>query len=807
MSRFSARTWNVPQVTVFPPAVRDSEDFGLSEYEGLDPGPLGLVAARIQLFDERERDPYGSSPSILQLLNEGTSQEQKGSRTLGYQKLSRRQSHQQEAIWEFLHTELTYLRKLKIITNLFISGLLNLQSIGILQEVDPRQIFSNIQEIIRLHRQVWQEVMWPVLNQAKVSGNPLDPVLLCQGLQTFPEQFHSYIHYCLSEAHCLQYTHVTQQNNKLFAMYVKWAETHKQSNRMRLNDMLVKPHQRLTKYPLLLRAILKKTEDAITRETISSTLAVVENFIRCIDSQMQIREEQQKLELIAKRICQYDVVDSSSDEVDRNVKELSVLDLTLPMVGIGPHYVRILLQEGSLKMKEGRDSKTEVHCLLFTDLFLITKPLKKGNRAKVIRQPLMLDKMISRELKDPGTFLLMYVNELHSVVAAYTFQAPSSSLCKGWIDSLTAAQKQLELLRSREAWMCQAQFKQMQENQESAIRDRNSPNLCRRNPSNGDVSLSDRSSPRIPQVLLTSPENPDPEADDERIKKGHVSPGSPRRRLPGRSCSPGRVGAQRVIERRLRKNGSPKQSQCAEGPEIQLQDVDHEQAEPMERPVIQSQDVGRQQAEPVEGPVIQSQDVGRQQAEPVEGPVFQYQDVGREQAEPVEGPVFQYQDVGRQQAEPVEGPVFQYQDVGREQAKPTEGPEIQSQDVDREQADPAEGPVFQYQVSNRVHAETVESLEIQAPVSDGAQDNPDSGSNLLPQSPDWGLPELRQREDPRSSGPCPVMETLRRAKAMKGSLPEQAGNPQDAVEGEKPGAVTHPIGSSHSLNSNVFARL
>ncbi|XP_038629216.1 pleckstrin homology domain-containing family G member 5-like [Scyliorhinus canicula] len=880
MSRFSARTWNVPQVTMFPPAVRDSEDFGLSEYEGLDPGPLGLVAARIQLFDERGRDPYGSSPSIFHLLNEGTSQEQKGSRTLGYQakktkknvpeyvtlsryqppnsvllgadtiadnrtrarlsaifnstpvnkesekveelyqklsefslfglprlaenlrddweiregeesrihlqnswrdivkgheKISRRQNHQQEAIWELLHTELTYLRKLKIITNLFISGLLNLQSIGILQEVDPRQIFSNIQEIIRLHRQVWQEVMWPVLNKARISGNPLDPILLCQGLQTFPEQFHSYIHYCLSEAHCLQYTHVTQQNNKLFAMYVKWAETHKQSNRMRLNDMLVKPHQRLTKYPLLLRAILKKTEDPITRETISSTLAIVENFIRSIDSQMQIREEQQKLEMIAKRICQYDVVDSSSDEVDRNVKELSILDLTLPMVGIGPHYVRMLMQEGSLKMKEGRDSKTEVHCLLFTDLFLITKPLKKGNRAKVIRQPLMLDKIISRELKDPGTFLLMYVNELHSVVAAYTFQAPSSSLCKDWIDSLSAAQKQLELLRSREAWMCQAQFKQMQENQESAIRDRNSPNLCRRNPSNGDVSLSDRSSPRIPQVILTPPENPDPETDDERTKKGRVSPGSPRRCLPGRSRSPGRVGAQRVIERRLRKeNGTPKQSQRAEGPEIQLQDVD------------------REQAEPTDGPVIQPQDVGREQAEPTEGPIFQYQDVGREQAEPTEGPVIQPQDVGREQAVPMEGPVIQPQDVDFEKAEPTKGPLIQSQDVGREQVESSEGPVIQSQFSNRVHEETAESLKIQAPVSDRAQDNPDSGSNSQPQSPDWNLPEVREREDPSSSGPCQVMEILRRAKAMKGRLPGQAGDAQDAVEGEKPGAVTSP---------------
>ncbi|XP_078064353.1 pleckstrin homology domain-containing family G member 6-like, partial [Mustelus asterias] len=225
MSRFMARTWNIPQLTVLPPprpAARDPEDFGLSEYEGVDPGPLGLVAARIQLFDGRKQDLYGSTHSMPQLLNGGTSADQKGSRTLGYQakktkkivpeyvtlsryqppnnallgyglatdnrtrtrlstifnstpvnkesekmeelyqkltafsvfglprlaeniredweiregqesriclpkswrdivqgheKMSRKQAHQQEAIWELLHTEITYLRKLKIITD------------------------------------------------------------------------------------------------------------------------------------------------------------------------------------------------------------------------------------------------------------------------------------------------------------------------------------------------------------------------------------------------------------------------------------------------------------------------------------------------------------------------------------------------------------------------------------------------------------------------------------------------------------------------------------------------------------------
>ena len=42
---------------------------------------------------------------------------------------------------------------------------------------------------------------------------------------------------------------------------VQWAEAQKQCNRLKLTDLLVKPMQRLTKYSLLLQAILRKTDD------------------------------------------------------------------------------------------------------------------------------------------------------------------------------------------------------------------------------------------------------------------------------------------------------------------------------------------------------------------------------------------------------------------------------------------------------------------------------------------------------------------------------------------------------------------
>lgn len=44
----------------------------------------------------------------------------------------------------------------------------------------------------------------------------------------------------------------------------------------------------------------------------------------------------------------------------------------------------------------------EVYCFLFTDLLLITKPVKRVEKVKIIRQPLLIHNVVCKELKDPG---------------------------------------------------------------------------------------------------------------------------------------------------------------------------------------------------------------------------------------------------------------------------------------------------------------------------------------------------------------------------------------------------------------------
>ncbi|NXF70151.1 PKHG5 protein, partial [Ciccaba nigrolineata] len=363
----------------------------------------------------------------------------------GAEALSRRQCHQQEAIWELLHTEATYIRKLRVITDLFLCCLLNLQESGLLCEVDAERLFGNIGEIIRLHRELWRGVMAPVLAKARRTGAPLDPVDFLDSFKMFGSLFKPYVRYCMEEEGCMEYMRALLRDSELFRAYVTWAEKHEQCSRLKLSDMLVKPHQRLTKSPLLLKSVLKKTDDPCARDAVTTMIGSVECFINDVNSRMRQRQERQRLAAILGRIDAYEVVEGSTDEVD----------------------------------------KMDVYCFLFTDLFLITKPLKKAERTKVVRQPLLVDKVVCRELRDPGSFLLIYLNELGSAVAAYTFQASGQSLCRSWVEAVHNAQNLLQRLRQRRR-LEEEEEEEEEEDGESGASATSSPTILRRSSASPD---------------------------------------------------------------------------------------------------------------------------------------------------------------------------------------------------------------------------------------------------------------------------------------------------------------------------------
>ncbi|CAG2236733.1 PLEKHG5 [Mytilus edulis] len=315
--------------------------------------------------------------------------------------LTKRQHDQQEAIWELLQTEINYIRTLRVITDLFLCVILNLQSEGLLSEIKTEQL-SNVGEIVCVNCDFWESTLVPVLEEARESRLPLNPSIMRDGFK-------------------------------------KWAESQPQCKRLKLTDLLVKPMQRITKYSLLLQAILRKTEEDKQRRALLEMIASVDKFVSSVNLTLKHRHDQERLASIITKIESYDAVEAPNDESLKYIQEYNTnFDLRAPMPGCSASQTRSLIMQSVLKLKDNA-SRMDVECLLFTDLLLICKPSKRMEKYKIIKPPMRVDRLIVHELKDKGSFLLIYLNEYHIPISAFTFHADQRAI-NIWIEHIRKAQ-------------------------------------------------------------------------------------------------------------------------------------------------------------------------------------------------------------------------------------------------------------------------------------------------------------------------------------------------------------------------------
>jgi pleckstrin domain-containing family G protein 5 len=124
---------------------------------------------------------------------------------------------------------------------------------------------------------------------------------------------------------------------------------------------------------------------------------------------MRQQVEHERLSNIIDRIEAYDAIEAPNDECMKVISEYTKVEtlLTCQLPGCGAQEYRNLLREGGLKLKEPY-SRMDVHCFLFTDMLLITKPSRRGDKVKVIKPPMRLDKIMVHPLRDGGQYSFLY---------------------------------------------------------------------------------------------------------------------------------------------------------------------------------------------------------------------------------------------------------------------------------------------------------------------------------------------------------------------------------------------------------------
>ncbi|XP_042548965.1 pleckstrin homology domain-containing family G member 7 isoform X1 [Dipodomys spectabilis] len=378
---------------------------------------------------------------------------------------------QQEAIWELFTSECTYfLDHLLVLKMIFMSTLKYLQIHEYLLDVDLWRLFANLEELTQTSLGFVNSLLSIIKDyvDASETSRLVDfiPVLtkyfrgsLCQSHQT----------YCLNYSAAVFYLESLKQRDD-FSIYLKWCEQNEQCKRLHLPELLVAPLHRLTRYPLLLKNIWKRSTDSTEKIMIYSIKEKVEKSIRDLEGKVKWLDNFQKFRHLQEIIVWPPLWDRDKrffiPECLKHIFKEHMAENILSPTN------RHLLYEGKLTLAESTRF-LDVYLFLFDDFLLLTKTkrnkkklggtdfglicpsltpelqtvIKEGGSCMVLDQPIPLDRLVIKGI-DPlhvsvfglrHAFLIQHENRYQQCIAAFLLQAQTEHIKKTWITQIATA--------------------------------------------------------------------------------------------------------------------------------------------------------------------------------------------------------------------------------------------------------------------------------------------------------------------------------------------------------------------------------
>ncbi|XP_067275839.1 pleckstrin homology domain-containing family G member 7 [Pseudorasbora parva] len=375
----------------------------------------------------------------------------------------------QEAIWELFTSECVYfLDQLMVLKEVFLTTLTDIQMRECLQDIDSWRLFANLNELclvsfgfltslLRVIKEMWT-------NPDSSSTQSL--------LDLLRKAFGESICHCLQK-YCLNYSTAIFYLDSLklredFAFFLKWCERNEQCRRLQLKDLLVIPLQRLTRYPLLLKNIGKRSCSEAEENTIQSIVDLVDRAIYDLEGKVKWLDNYQKVKQLKESLVWLPVWERDKrSHVPENLKHLLK---AVTLENLVSH--RSLLHDGKLILIENAKLH-EVYLFLFDEFLLITKikrskkksgivesnPLRpaagqelelllqEGCSFTVLDQPISLDRLQLKNIDQfnatasglPNSFIIMHQNRYQQCIGVFILQAQTESIKKAWVSVIEDA--------------------------------------------------------------------------------------------------------------------------------------------------------------------------------------------------------------------------------------------------------------------------------------------------------------------------------------------------------------------------------
>lgn len=271
--------------------------------------------------------------------------------------ISKEEKKRQEGIHEYVETEKGFVDDMEMVLDSFLRPLRESHTIS---KSELAEIFSNLTDIVKLCSQLSKEL---VTRQYASNGvlESIGDILLA-----YIPQFKIFAPFCSNLSHALPTLVAKKTSNAAFAEQLAECSKNKYFGNMDLSSFLLKPMQRITKIPLLIKGVLKHTAvDHSDFEDLTKAVNMSEEILLFINVKCGEADERRKL-----------------------LRQQFTLDLDLTSeLGLGflSSKKREIIHGGKV---ECSDKKVQLH--LFEDCITVTqvKTVNKSER-QVLYKPLI----------------------------------------------------------------------------------------------------------------------------------------------------------------------------------------------------------------------------------------------------------------------------------------------------------------------------------------------------------------------------------------------------------------------------------
>ncbi|EJW83383.1 SH3 domain-containing protein, partial [Wuchereria bancrofti] len=271
----------------------------------------------------------------------------------------------QEAYFEVITSEASYLRSINILITHFMAApemLGSKRPSSTITNEERKQLFSNIFAVRDCSEKLLSDLE-NRLQESLVLSDVCD--ILCDHFET---NFDPYIKYCSNQVYQDRTLRKLKSENPSFLSCIQRLESDRLCQGLDMRSFLMLPMQRVTRYPLLMIAILEHAQqDATNYQTAQIALYLANHIVTCCNEGARHMERTEQLLEIERRLVY------KSSDLRR-----------IPLVSSGRYLVKrgsliCLNEKRSKKLLNTRQQFQSIYIFLFNDIIMLTKKKVNGS--------------------------------------------------------------------------------------------------------------------------------------------------------------------------------------------------------------------------------------------------------------------------------------------------------------------------------------------------------------------------------------------------------------------------------------------